>query len=177
MMGSRLTVIATITVMLSWLGLTPAEAHVLAGQSHGVAAGLLHPFTGLDHLLAMLAIGIIASRLGGRAGRALPISCLLAMVTGASLGMQGVVIPYLEPAILVSVALLGLLVFGWLRPSNASVFLFVVLVGIWHGNAHAHDIVGADCGLGYIAGVTITSAGLQMIGLALGLAVGALKRA
>ena len=106
MMGSRLTLIATITVMLSWLGLTPAEAHVLAGQSHGVAAGLLHPFTGLDHLLAMLAIGIIASRLGGLAGRALPISCLLAMVTGASLGMQGVVMPYLEPAILVSVALL-----------------------------------------------------------------------
>src|SRR5438094_241400 len=127
---SRLSLIAAVALTFSWAGLVPADAHALSNQAPGVAAGLLHPLTGLDHLMAMLAIGAIASRTGGRVSWALPISSLFAMLIGASLGMEGVVMPILEPATLVSVVLLGVLVFGWLRPSNASTFVMIGLVGI-----------------------------------------------
>src|SRR4029450_1553961 len=102
----------------------------------------------------------------------LPASCLAAMLIGALLGLQGVVMPILEPGILISLVLLGVLAFGWLRPGIASAFALTAIAAIWHGDAHVHDSAGVGSELGYIAGFMTASGILQIVGIA----IGALRR-
>jgi urease accessory protein len=169
MIRSRLCLIAAAATSMSLAGLATADAHLLAGQSHGMASGLLHPLTGIDHLLAMLAVGVLASRLGGRATWALPACSLIAMLAGAIVGVQGLVMPMLEPGILVSLVLLGVLAFGWLRPGIAPAFVLTGLVAIWHGNAHTHDVIGTGSAVAFMAGIVVTSGVLQTVGIGVGI--------
>ena len=108
----------------------------------GFAAGLAHPFTGLDHLLAMVAVGLWASQLGGRAMLLLPALFPVVMVAGAIMGGHGVTLPGVEAAIVTSVVVLGVAVaLGW----QVSILVSAALIGIFavsHGYAHGAEFAG-----------------------------------
>lgn len=152
--------------------LLPAAA--LAHPGHSVtdgafAGGLLHPLTGLDHLLAMVAVGLWAALCGGRALWALPVAFLMAMLAGFGLGAGGVALPAVEPVILASVIVLGALVALAARLPVVAAAALVALFGLAHG--HAHGTEGPAAGLvAYVAGFGLATAGLHAAGLGLGLA-------
>ena len=91
------------------LVLSPAAALAHDGHAAGFLGGILHPLTGADHLLAMLAVGLWAGALGGRAVLALPAAFVGALASGAALGTAGLALPMVEPGILASVIILGAL--------------------------------------------------------------------
>src|SRR6185312_9112658 len=112
------------------------HAHVETAAA-GFVSGLLHPVFGIDHLLAMLSVGIVSAQLGGRHILLVPSTFVVSMVTGASLGVLGYDIPFLEAGIALSVILLGtaiILIRGGQR--SYVVYLFVAFFGSLHGYAH-----------------------------------------
>ena len=169
MITTRLKLIAAAALTFLWAGMAPADAHLLGQQSDSLASGLLHPLTGLDHLLAMLAIGLISSRFGGRAIWGLPALTSFGILLGGILGAEGVVMPMLEPAVLISVVLLGALAIGWLRLGPTQAFVLTGLVAVWHGNAHTHDVSGTISTVGFMVGLVVTSGMLQIVGIGSGI--------
>jgi len=149
----------------------PAEAHLLNASSAGAAQGLSHPFSGLDHILAMVAVGLWAAQTGRRALWVLPLVFPLAMAVGGLLGMGGVALPGIETGIGASVALLGLLIALAARPSLPAAIGLVALFAIFHGHAHGTELPQAVSpvlyGLGFIAATAL----LHMIGLGIGRAL------
>ena len=108
-MTSRLTrVAATLAVFLALTG--SALAHPGHGDATGFAHGFMHPLGGLDHVLAMVAVGLFAAHLGGRALWLVPATFVAVMALGGALGMAGVGLPFVETGIAVSVVVLGLAV-------------------------------------------------------------------
>ncbi len=155
----------------------PGHVHEVpaAGAAAAFLYGLLHPLTGLDHLLAMVAVGLWAALAGGRALWALPLAFVVAMLAGGALGTLGVPMPAVEPVILASVIVLGALVALAARlPLGAAVAL-VALFGLAHGHAHGAEGPGGSLAA-YAAGFTLATAALIVAGLGLGLALGRLRR-
>ncbi|WP_372621143.1 HupE/UreJ family protein [Falsiroseomonas sp.] len=148
----------------------PALAHTGIGHAHGLAAGLLHPLGGLDHLVAMLSIGVWAGILGGRARLRLPLAFLGAMAAGAALGMAGVVLPLVEAGILASIIVLGALVAAWASLPAAAALSLGAVFGLLHGHAHGTEMAGDA--LGYAAGFLVATASLHGAGLLLTLRAG-----
>lgn len=146
----------------------PALAHAHAGDHAGAAfgAGLVHPIGGADHVLAMVTVGLWAAITQGRAVWAMPLGFVAAMVVGGVLGMKGIALPGLEPAILASVMVLGAAVALALRPHLAVTVALIAVFGVAHGNAHG---IEATSGIGFAAGFVISSVALHLIGLAAGL--------
>jgi len=143
----------------------PAFAHP-GHDGAGLAGGLMHPLTGMDHLLAMVAIGLFAAMRGGRALWAWPLGFVAAAALGFAAGRYGLVFPLAEPMVLASVLTLGLLVAAAV-PVNLGVGLaLVALFGAAHGQAHANE-AGAQAIAGFAAGFLITSAALHVAGLGL----------
>jgi urease accessory protein len=143
----------------------PAFAH--PGHDHpGFAGGLLHPLTGADHLLAMVAIGLFAGLRGGRAIWAWPLGFVAAAGMGFLAGRFGFVAPMVEPAVLASVFVLGLLVTMAARVNLGAGMALVALFGFCHGQAHAGE-AGSQAIVGFAAGFLITSAALHIAGLGL----------
>lgn len=142
-----------------------AVAHPFHGAAVSAAAGFLHPFAGLDHLLAMVAVGLWAAQLGGRARWILPGAFLAAMLAGGLMGFAALVPPFTEQMVAASGLMLGLLIVRrtYLPPS-----LGAALVGafaLYHGAAHAAELPAAASALAYAAGfcaatVLLLSAGL-----------------
>jgi len=131
--------------------------------------GLTHPLLGWDHLAAMLAVGLWAAQLGGRARWLVPASCVTLMVLGAALAQTGWVIPGLEQTIAVSVLLLGLLIaFAARLPVGAGMAL-VGLFAVFHGFAHGTEMPATVGALMYGAGFVLATAALHAAGLVLGL--------
>lgn len=153
-----------------------AVAHTGHAGDHPFLSGLTHPALGADHLLAMVAVGLWAAVIGGRAMWALPIAFVSAMLLGGLLGSAGVPLPGVEPMILASVVALGALTALAMRPGQATAVAFVALFGLFHG--HAHGAEGPSTGLAsFAAGFVLTTMGLHFAGVALGrLAQGALPR-
>jgi urease accessory protein len=158
--------------------LAPATAfahvgHDLAGQGFGASfmAGFLHPITGADHLLAMLAVGLWAALAGRPALWLWPAAFLAAMLAGFLLAPAGVVLPFVEPMILASVIGLGILAALAFRPHPALGAALVALFGLFHGHAH-----GAEAGeamlSGFGGGFLLATAALHLGGVAAGLALG-----
>jgi urease accessory protein len=155
--------------LLLALILTPSAA--LAHPGHGGAGlwdGMAHPLGGADHLLAMVALGLLAAQLGGRAMLALPMAFVAAMVLGAGLGAGGVALAGVEPMILASVVVLGALVALALRPHLGLVVAMAALFGAAHGWAHGAE--GGTLGA-YALGFATTTALLHGAGIALGVAL------
>lgn len=146
-----------------------AAAPALAHPDHGaasLASGLAHPLGGLDHLLAMLAVGLFAARQPGDARWMLPTGFVLAMLAGAGLGALGLALPAVEAGIAASLLVLGLLVALAARlPLTASLAL-VAAFALFHGHAH-HAEMGDATLLGYSLGFALASATLHAAGLAL----------
>ncbi len=150
-----------------------ALAHTGVG-AHGspFVSGLLHPILGPDHLLAMVAVGLLAGMTRGRALWAYPASFVAAMILGGALGYEGVALPIVEPAILASVVALGAAAAFALRPPLALACAAIALFGVAHG--YAHGLEGpALGGLPYGAGFVLATTGLHLAGLAAGVLAGA----
>lgn len=153
-----------------------AFAHTGHAGDHPFLSGLTHPAFGTDHLLAMVAVGLWAAVIGGRAMWALPVAFVSAMLLGGLLGSVGAPLPGVEPMILASVVALGVLTALALRPGLAAAMGFVALFGLFHG--HAHGAEGPATGLAsYAVGFVLATMGLHLAGVAIGrLAQGALPR-
>ncbi|MFM8333138.1 MAG: HupE/UreJ family protein [Candidatus Methylumidiphilus sp.] len=150
--------------------LPAAEAHTFGAHGAGWAAGFAHPFLGLDHLLAMLAVGLWAAQLGGAAVWRVPLAFVVVMLAAAGLGLAGLDAPLLEPAIASSVLVLGLLVACAVRlPTAASVGLVAVFACL-HGWAHGLELPQTATPALYALGFAVATATLHGIGLGMGLA-------
>lgn len=153
-------------------GLMPisALAHPEGHGAENAVAGFLHPFTGLDHLLAMIAVGLWAAQLGARATRTLPIVFPFAMVLGALLAFNGTHLPAIEPMIAASVVVLGVLVAAGIRMPVVASALIVATFAIFHGHAHAAEGPSSDV-FSYAAGFVLATLFLHVIGVIVGSAV------
>jgi urease accessory protein len=132
---------------------------------HGFADGALHPLAGLDHLLAMVAVGLLAARLGGRAVWMLPGGFMTAMLAGGLLGSIGAPLPAVEFGIGASVLVLGLMVaLRSLLPLVASLVL-VAVFAVFHGHAHAAEMAAEGSFGLYAAGFLVSTALLHASGV------------
>jgi urease accessory protein len=154
------------------LAATPALAHPFHAGSVGFWAGLCHPFGGLDHLLAMIAVGLWAVQLGGRALWAVPASFVLAMLAGAGIAFAGIAMPADEFGIAGSVILLGLLIAGAARVPTLAGCGVVTVFALFHGQAHGLAMPATASPLLYGLGFVLATAALHGAGLGLGLAGG-----
>jgi urease accessory protein len=147
-----------------------ALAHVGDHSHMGFIEGVLHPFSGLDHLLAMVAVGLWASQLGGRALWLLPLTFPVVMAVGAALGFGGVPLPWVEIGITASVLVLGAAVALTLRPSLAVSLPLIGLFAALHGYSHGVELPANASALTYAAGFVAATLVLHLAGIALGLA-------
>lgn len=154
-------------ILLLLASVLSASAHAHAGA--GSAPGFLHPLSGLDHLLAMLVLGLWAGQRGGRALWLLPGTFVAMIAVGGFLGASGVHVPFVEQGIVVSVIVLALLVSVPVRPPLATSAAIVGLFALFHGHAHGLEMPANASGLAYGAGFMLASASLHGIGIAVAL--------
>lgn len=154
-----------------------AEAHVFGAAGAGWAQGLAHPFSGLDHLLAMVAVGAWAAQMGGRAVWLLPLAFPVAMAAGAALALMGVAVPGIEAGVAASVVVLGVLVALAARPAPAVGAAVVALFALLHGHAHGSELPEAANAVAYALGFVTATLVLHGVGFALGGIPRALVRA
>jgi urease accessory protein len=141
----------------------------LAHDGHddgGLAAGIAHPFTGADHLLAMIAVGLFAGMRGGRALCAWPLAFVSAAGLGFLAGRFGLALPGTEPMVLASVLVLGLIVAAAAPVGLGAGIFLVAIFGGFHGLAHAGE-AGPQSMAAFAAGFLIASAALHVTGLGL----------
>lgn len=144
--------------------------HNDGGPMNGLFQGLSHPLHGLDHLLAMIAVGLWAAQMGGRSVWAVPASFVGIMALGGVLGMMGVQLPMVETGIMTSVLLLGLLIaFAVRLPLWASMSV-VGFFALFHGFAHGAEMPSQSSGLLYAAGFIVATSLLHLGGIGLGVA-------
>ena len=146
---------------------TLAGAHPGHGAG-GVVNGLAHPLQGLDHLLAMLAVGLWAAQLGGRARWAVPAAFVGAMAVGGALGMAGAGLPLAEQGIAASVLILGLLIAAAVRLPLVAGAALVGIFALCHGYAHGAEMPETAAGAVYALGFAGATALLHGCGFGLG---------
>ncbi len=142
-----------------------AHAHPGHGPASGIEWGLIHPMTGLDHVCAMLAVGLWAAQRGGRAVWAVPLSFVGMMMLGVRLGAAGVGFPAVEQAIAASVLVLGLLIACAVRMPLATAGALAGFFALFHGHAHAAGMPEGASGFAYCAGLALSTALLHSTGI------------
>jgi urease accessory protein len=157
-----LTFVASATLPL--LLASAAQAHVGGHEVGGFLDGLQHPLGGLDHILAMLAVGLWAAQLGGAASWSLPLAFVSVMVVGGVLGMSGITIPFVEQGILISDLILGAVVLTATRLPIAISISMVGILSIFHGYAHGAEMPTGASGWTYAAGFVSATALLHLAG-------------
>ena len=168
-----ISISATVLLITAVL-VGPAAAHTFGGATGGgFLAGFGHPFLGLDHLLAMLAVGLWAAHLGGAARIAVPAAFVGVMALGGIIGGAGVALPLVEPAIAISVIALGALLMAGVRMPVAAGMMLVGAFAVFHGHAHGSELPAAASPVVYGLGFMLATALLHGLGLAAGL--GALR--
>jgi urease accessory protein len=147
---------------------TEALAHPQAGSTAVFSQGLLHPLLGMDHILAMLAVGMWAAQLGGRALWGVPLAFVAMMAAGGMAGVAGLPVPMVELGIAGSVLVFGLLIlFGARMPLAISMGL-VGMFALFHGHAHGSEMPATVSGLSYGVGFLLATALLHGAGIAAG---------
>lgn len=146
----------------------PAQAHILPGDPENFHAGFMHPISGLDHVLAMTAVGLLAAVMGGSALWKLPAAFIGMMVAGFAAGIGGVYLPFVEIGITASVIVIGLAVALGRNWSTAGAMTLVGLFAIFHGHAHGTEMAATSNALLYGAGFALATALLHGVGIALG---------
>ena len=154
--------------------LTPAVAfaHTGVGDTSGFVHGFGHPISGLDHILAMVMVGIFAWQLGGRALWLVPTTFVLIMAVGGALGIAGIGVPFVEIGIALSVVVLGAIVAFNVKAPVAAAMGLVGLFAIFHGHAHGAEIPEDAGGVAYAAGFMIATALLHLAGITAGFLIG-----
>lgn len=170
---SRSTLLSRILVAAP-LALLPslALAHPGHGEAIGFSHGFLHPISGVDHILAMVLVGIFAWQLGGRALWAVPATFVAVMALGGALGMSGIAVPFVEIGIGLSVVVLGAIVALGVKAPVAVAMSVVGLFAVFHGHAHGAEMPEDAAGLAYGAGFMLATALLHLAGIAIGFGIG-----
>jgi len=160
-------------LFLLWLFLLPAtaSAHQETGTVWGLASGFVHPLTGLDHVAAMVAVGLWGAFLGAPAMWVLPVVFPLVMAFGGALGVLGVPLPGVETGIALSSVILGIVVALGARPPLWVAALIVGTFAIFHGHAHGAEMPKAANAMTYAIGFVIATGLLHLSGIAFGLLV------
>jgi len=151
---------------------TAALAHTGIGDAHGFVHGLAHPLGGLDHVLAMVTVGIFAWQLGGRALWLVPATFVLVMAAAGALGLYGIAVPFVEFGIAASVIVLGAVVALGVKAPLAAAMGVVGLFAVFHGHAHGTEMPVDAAGASYAAGFMLATALLHLGGIALGVVIG-----
>ncbi len=159
-----------LVLALAAAGLTePALAHTGEGLAGGFASGFTHPIFGVDHVIAMVAVGLWGAFLGAPAIWLLPIIFPLVMAAGGGLGILGVPLPSVETGIALSAVVLGLMVALAARPPLWIAAVIVGAFAIFHGHAHGVEMPTASNALAYSLGFVIATGILHLLGIAFGL--------
>jgi len=170
-MASRL-IKSCLAATLAILTPTVAFAHTGVGHTSGFVHGFGHPISGLDHVLAMVMVGVFAWQLGGRALWLVPTTFLTVMAAAGALGIAGIGIPFVEIGMALSVVALGAIVaFNVKAPVTAAMGV-VGLFAIFHGYAHGAEIPEDVGGVAYAAGFLIATAILHLAGISAGFLIG-----
>ena len=144
------------------------QAHTGEANASGFLAGVLHPLTGFDHLLAMVAVGIWGATLGMPLVWALPVAFPMLMVIGGILGITGVPLPFIESGIAVSVVVLGVsIAVAWRAPVPVALAI-VAAFGVFHGYAHGAELPKSASPAAYVAGFVLCTGALHLTGVAIG---------
>ena len=151
-----------------------ASAHTGIGATTGFLHGFWHPIGGIDHVLAMVAVGLFAAQLGGRALWAVPATFVAVMAAGGALGMAGLALPAVEVGIALSVLVLGLVVLAGRRWPLGLAMALVAVFAVFHGHAHGAEMPIDASGLSYGLGFMLATALLHLAGIGLGIGLGRL---
>jgi urease accessory protein len=156
----------TIVLITLCLFAGSASAHPGHHLAAGFTGGLAHPFLGLDHLLAMIAIGLWAAQQGGRALWAVPAAFVGTMILGGGLAMSGFSLPYVETGIAASVLVLGLLIATRRQWPVAAGVAIATVFAIFHGYAHGLEMPQAASSAMYALGFVLATVFLHGVGIA-----------
>ena len=166
-MSTRTTRWLTLLVfVLLWAQV--ASAHPQAGEAKGFLTGFMHPISGLDHVLAMIAVGLWGAQLGAPAIWLLPVAFPMVMAFGGMLGLMGVPLPGTEYGIAASAILLGAAVMFEVRPPLAFAAVLVAIFALFHGHAHGTELPPGESGLLYSIGFVIATGFLHGVGITIG---------
>ena len=139
------------------------------GAAVGLFNGLKHPVSGVDHVIAMVAVGLWGAQLGQPAVWVLPVVFPMVMALGGMLGLLGIPIPGVEIGIALSAVVLGIMVLGELKPPLAVTAVIVGLFAVFHGHAHGAELPENASGVTYSLGFVVATGTLHAIGIAIGL--------
>ena len=154
------------------LAIVPALAFAHTGHGTlGFAHGFSHPISGIDHILAMVAVGIFAANLGGRALWAVPLTFMTLMAVGGALGIAGMTLPFVEIGIALSIVVLGLAVAVRYQWPVAAAMSLVGLFAIFHGHAHGTEMPVDASGAAYALGFVLATGLLHLAGVSVGLGI------
>ena len=157
-----------VIVALLLLCAQPAFAHPQKGEAAGFLTGFRHPISGLDHVLAMVAVGLWGAQLGAPAIWLLPVAFPLVMAFGGMLGLMGVPIPGIEYGIALSAILLGAAVMFEYRPPLGLAAALVGFFAIFHGHAHGTELPPGQSALLYSMGFVVATGCLHAVGIGIG---------
>jgi urease accessory protein len=155
--------------LLAWLCPAAAFAHPRGGEVTGFLAGLSHPVSGLDHVLAMIAVGLWGAQLGAPAVWLLPVTFPMVMAFGGTLGLVGVKLPGIEVGIALSAIGLGAAVLFEARPKLWIAAALVGFFAIFHGHAHGTELPAGSNGVLYSIGFVVATGLLHATGIGIGL--------
>lgn len=160
--------LAVFAVMLLWP--LAAWAHVESGKAGGFLSGLSHPVSGLDHVLAMIAVGLWGAQLGRPAMWLLPVAFPMMMAFGGMLGLMGIPLPGIEIGIALSGVVLGALILGETKMPLIGALILVAFFAVFHGHAHGTELSPGQNAMLYSLGFVICTGTLHGIGIGMGLA-------
>jgi urease accessory protein len=167
MLMKRVAVTTFVTILV--FAPVVALAHTGHDDASGLAHGFVHPVSGIDHVLAMVAVGLLAAQYGGRALWLVPLSFVVAMAIAGVIGMAGIVAPVAEVGIGVSVVVLWLAIAFQLRPPTLVATAVVGFFALFHGYAHGTELPDGITGLSFALGFLLATALLHGTGVGLGL--------
>jgi urease accessory protein len=146
-----------------------AQAHIHSGEATGFISGVLHPISGLDHILAMVSVGVWGAQLGAPAIWILPVTFPIMMAFGGLIGFLGVPLPGTEIGIALSMVVLGGAVMLEARPPLPVVMAIVAFFAIFHGYAHGTELPKGESALLYSLGFVLATGFLHLVGITIGL--------
>ena len=161
-------VFALVLAIAAFVVAQPAFAHEQAAAGGGLVRGLLHPLSGMDHLIAMVAVGIWGAQLGAPAIWVLPITFPMVMAVGGVLGVLRIPLPMPEVMIALSALVLGAAVAMRLRLPFAAAAVVVAVFAIFHGHAHGAELPSSANPLAYGVGFVTATGLLHLCGIVIG---------
>ena len=161
-------VFALVLAIAAFVVAQPAFAHEQAAAGGGLVCGLLHPLSGMDHLIAMVAVGIWGAQLGAPAIWVLPITFPMVMAVGGVLGVLRIPLPMPEVVIALSALVLGAAVAMRLRLPFAAAAVVVAVFAIFHGHAHGAELPSSANPLAYGVGFVTATGLLHLCGIVIG---------